>query len=863
MRERGIFYHLGISRLTGWMHKRITARADSEHEQAILRLVLGFIASVYVLSPAHDAIAPLWGSVLQWTAASYMGASVALFVAILVWPGVNPARRYLGMLLDMGTTSFVIAVTGETGTPLMALYLWVTTGNGFRYGLSYLAASAILSILGFGAAYWSSDFWHRHPIFALSVVIALVVIPTYMAALLNKLNQAIVEAREANQAKRQFLANMSHELRTPLGGVIGMVDLLMDSHLSKEQRDLAKTILTSANTLSEIIENILDFSKIEAGRITLESTVFDFHAFFADTTQIFVPQCRNKGLRFNAHIDPRLPYRLEGDSHHTRQILINLIGNAVKFTEQGAIQVRALAIPPGPDDERVWLRMEVEDTGIGIEPQEQARIFESFRQGGASTTRRFGGTGLGTSIARQLTELMGGRVGFSSQPAKGSLFWCELPFARTPSPAGMPELPSRDLNVLVLAEQITYRDLSGYFRDWGLGCELTDSLEAASSAIRFAERVGQRPNVLLIESGFLTLDPLAVVSSLREAVALGKTSLVLLGGPAERLREAELLDAGFSCVLYTPIDKLLLYNAVHAAQATHRMPGNVVSLVGHYREVLGATGQELTILLAEDNETNQQVIRRILERVGHRVVAVNDGESALDRLAQSEGSFDLLILDLNMPRRGGLEVFQAARFLDPNRPVPTIILTAEATQETLDACKRAGVEAFLTKPVHAKTLLEAVAQLNRPRALAESRGRGGREPTLSASQAAPRGHPKKPLVDEQKLQEILSLTSDPEFFRGLMGGFSRDVAKAIEHLGSAVATADYPGMREAVHALQGTSAEMGALRLTDLCLELRRLKPFDMGSAKPAALLGQIREVFDATQVALMEVSQQRRDLST
>jgi two-component system sensor histidine kinase RpfC len=293
------------------------------------------------------------------------------------------------------------------------------------------------------------------------------------------------------------------------------------------------------------------------------------------------------------------------------------------------------------------------------------------------------------------------------------------------------------------------------------------------------------------------------------------------------------------------------------------MPDNVVSLVGHYREALGATGQELTILLAEDNETNQQVIRRILERVGHRVVAVNDGESALDRLAQSEGSFDLLILDLNMPRRGGLEVFQASRFLDPNRPVPTIILTAEATQEALDACKRAGVEMFLTKPVHAKTLLEAVAQLNRPRAAAESRSRGAREPTLAASRAAPRGQPKKPLVDDQKLQEILSLASDPEFFQGLMGGFSRDVAKAIEHLGSAVATADYPGMREAVHALQGTSAEMGALRLADLCLELRRLKPFDMGSAKPAALLGQVREVFAATQVALMEVSRQRRDLST
>ncbi len=857
--DRGILYHLGVSRLTGWVRQRLAGRADSEHEQATLRLVLGFVASAYVLSPALNDIPDRWELVLPWTAVAFMAASLALFAAILIWPKVSPLRRVLGLVLDLGTTSFVIGVAGEAGTPLMALYLWVTTGNGFRYGLKYLAASALLSILGFALAYWMSEFWHSHPVFALSIVIALVVIPTYMAALLNKLNRAMVEVQDANQAKRQFLANMSHELRTPLNGVIGMVDLLIDTKLSREQRELAGTIQTSANTLFEIIENILDFSKIEAGRLTLEKTVFDLHGFLADTTQIFAHQCFKKGLSFDAHVDPRLPYLLEGDPHRTRQVLINLISNAIKFTEQGSVQVRALALPERAGDPQVWLRIEIQDTGVGIPPAEQARIFEAFRQGDPSTTRRFGGTGLGTTIASQLTRLMGGRIGFSSQPDQGTLFWIELPFGRPLAPTLAPDLSARHVQVLVLAAATTYRDLQGHCQEWGLACERTESLEATRSALRRAQQTRNGLSVVLIECCHLGRDPLALAAAVRSWGSLERTSLVLLAEPAEAQREGAFLAAGFSCVLYTPIAKPLLYNAVHAAQAAHRLPDNVVSLAEHYREQVGAPGV-LQILVAEDNEANQQVIRRILERIGHRVVVVGNGEEALDRLARPEAAFDLLILDMNMPQRGGLEVFKAARFLDPNRPIPTLILTAEATQEAAAACQEAGVEAFLTKPVQAKALLETLARLTRGRAPAEPAVRTKRTTSPSTGQPQPQADKDKPLVDREKLEEILSLSGDAQFFAGLVAGFSRDVARALDRLGSALATRDYPLMREALHALQGSAAELGALRLTELCMEMRRLKPFELGSPQAATLLGQLRDVFEQTQRALAELSIRQHD---
>lgn len=860
--DQGILYYLGAFDLTRWVRRRLAARTDSEHEQAIVRLVLGAIASVYVLSPALNDVPDRWALTLSWTALLFMAASLVLFLAILIWPAVNAPRRILGMVLDLGTTSFVLGVAGEAGTPLMAIYLWVTTGNGFRYGVKYLVISATLSVLGFGLAYWSSDFWPRHPIFALSLVIALFIIPTYMAALLNKLNRAMSEAREANKAKRQFLATMTHELRTPLNGVIGMVDLLIDTRLSREQRELAGTIQTSANALFEIIENILDFSKIEAGRITIEKTVFDLHSFLADTTQVFAHQCIKKGLRFDAHIDPRLPYLLEGDPHHTRQVLINLIGNAVKFTEKGGIQVRAMALPEVREDQRVWLRIEIEDTGVGIAPVEQARIFESFRQGDPSTSRRFGGTGLGTTIANQLTTLLGGRIGFTSHPGQGTQFWLELPFGRPPVSAPTDDLSARHIQVLVLASATTYRDLQGHCQEWGLGCERTESLEALRSVLHLGRKTRSEFRVLLIECHHLHLDPLMVGAEVRGWGALDRTSMVLLADPAERSREGAFLDAGFACVLYHPIAKPLLYNAVHAAQATHRLPDNVVSLAEHYRDQVGAAGRTLRILVAEDNEANQQVIRRILERVGHRVVVVDNGDQALDRLARPDAAFDLLILDMNMPDRGGLEVFKAARFLNHHQPIPTLILTAEATQEAMEACQKAGVEAFLTKPVQAKLLLETLARLVKGRTPA---GQPAGPDTVTPL-ATPRTHPpaqnSKPLVDREKLDEILSLGGDPQFFAALLGAFYRDAGRAIERLAGSIATQDYPGMREALHALQGSTAELGALRLTELCVEMRRLKPFDLGSPRPVTLLSQVRQVFEQTQTALSELANAQQDAS-
>ena len=379
-----------------------------------------------------------------------MSASVLLFIAILVRPAPSPWRRCLGILVDMLTTSAAMGIAGESGAPLLAIYLWVIIGNGFRFGTRYLGIAAAAALIGFGSVSLWSEFWRGHPVFSASFFLVLLLIPAYAAVLLKKLNDAVRVANEANAAKSQFLAKMSHELRTPLNGVIGMSDLLMDFPLESQQHAFARTIQSSAQTLLGIIENILDFSKIEAGRIGVECVDFDLHQLLSDTVRMFRPQSERKSLRLTLHIDPEVPFLLRGDPLQTRQILTNLIGNAIKFTEKGGVEVRVTLFGPrlAPGTRR--LRFEIEDTGIGIAAAEHERIFESFRQADSSTTRLYGGTGLGAAIARELTMLLGGQIGFSSTLGQGSLFWVELPFSVQPQDTEAGQRSLADTRVLIV-----------------------------------------------------------------------------------------------------------------------------------------------------------------------------------------------------------------------------------------------------------------------------------------------------------------------------------------------------------------------------------------------------------------------------
>jgi two-component system, sensor histidine kinase RpfC len=410
----------------------IAAAPREEFKQAKLRVII--VAAILAYLLWYDGmVEPAEYGVLAVTI-GFLIFSVFLTLLILASPHESPPRRFIGMIGDNAVATYFLSQMGEGGAVIIGVYLFITFGNGFRYGKFYLRVCQLMALAGFSVVFGVSPFWSKHVWIWLGFFIALIVLPFYVDMFRNRLAEARQRADEANEAKARFLANMSHEMRTPLNGVIAMADVLRETSLNESQREIVDTLGTSANLLLAQIEDVLDMAKIEAGRVQIEKRPFDLGKLLTSTVKVLLPQARYKGLAVNTDIAPNAARWFEGDGHHLRQVLLNLLANAVKFTERGAITLRVNVVRATVADARV--RFEVQDTGIGISPTKQAVIFEPFTQADDSITRVYGGTGLGTTIARQLVSLMGGEIGVTSELGVGSTFWVELtfPFAE---PAGI------------------------------------------------------------------------------------------------------------------------------------------------------------------------------------------------------------------------------------------------------------------------------------------------------------------------------------------------------------------------------------------------------------------------------------------
>jgi signal transduction histidine kinase/CheY-like chemotaxis protein/HPt (histidine-containing phosphotransfer) domain-containing protein len=609
----------------------------------------------------------------------------------------------------------------------------------------------------------------------------------------EQLRVARETAEAASRAKGDFLANMSHEIRTPMNGVLGMLELTMDTELTPVQRDYVKTAFSSAESLLSVINDILDFSKIEAGHLELDPTDFDLVESLSDTISTLAIRAQDKGLELTLEVDSDVPVAVHGDLGRLRQIVINLVGNAIKFTDRGEVSVR---VSTEASEQPGMLHFAVRDTGVGISPEKQQLIFEAFRQADASTTRQFGGTGLGLAISTSLVSLMGGRIWVASQPGEGSVFHftASLPEAehRVETAEHVARAQLEGTRVLVVDDNATNRRiLDTTLSQWGMKPVLAnDGEEALEILTRSSER--QEPfDLIITDVDMPRLDGFGLVERLR-ARPEGAAQTVLMLSSARHRQEVERCRMlGVEQYLTKPIRQSQLREAITAMLGR---PGRTDKGANRQAKSIAPGTRSLRILVAEDNTVNQKLGRAILEGAGHTVVIAENGQAAVDLARESD--FDVILMDVQMPILGGFEATQQIR--DWERQVgghvPIIAVTARAMSGDREACLAAGMDGYLAKPLRAAGVHQAIEEL---------------VPTTNTHHSSPTPNYSPGILDRGSLDDVLGT----EFVDELIATFFREAPRQVAQIRDAIAGGDAKALREAAHSLKGAAGAITATRL--------------------------------------------------
>ena len=820
------------------LQQRLSQTGDSEPGQAIkLRLSIGVGLLLYFCFPWREGetFSQVILSTFSLITLLYYICSLLIAIAILYNPQPSVIRRIVGIFLDLITLSVMMFFAGAESIVLYVLYPWVILGNGFRYGTKYLYIALLVAFPGFFIAITWGSYWSviDSQSVTLSLLLVLVLIPLYSAFFITKLHAATESEKEANEAKSRFLANMSHELRTPLNGVIGIADLMGETKLDQQQYEFVDIMKESANSLLGLIENVLDISKIETGKLSLTMVEFDLHQVMNMIIKTQGPSGKAKGLDVSYYIDAQTPFLLQGDRQYLRQILVNLIGNAIKFTDEGSVQLGVY--PVEIEQDKISLRFEIEDTGIGISQEDQETIFDKFSQTSSNTSNIVSGSGLGTTISKELVELMGGEIGINSHEGQGCIFWFELPFTLV----SQEELQLSKEHILLLSSDEMRVEITPILNTWNVTHDFVSTSMRAFSRLMYAVEQNDPYQLMLIDqSCIIGFDPVKFSQMIKDEPVLEQLSLVLINSQ-ERKPYSSQIRQSYISVVHDFSDKRLLFNAIHAAQNTGVQNKNVASLAEHFARQEHA--KPLNILIAEDNTVNRQVLEGILKHAGHYCYLAKDGEHALDLLTEHLDDIDMLILDMNMPERSGIEVLQTMRYMEQtmrytknNKTVPVIMLTADATDETRAKCLSAGANLFLTKPINSRALLENIAQLSKDIHLDQKR----------IVQKEQKNKGDSGWFNRAKIEELSQLAEgDETFIQQLIVGFKHDGHAHIQNIQKA-AKDDYLKYRESLHALKGASIELGASKLVNMCIQCEASKSMDMGSSSLLELTKQLEKYF-------------------
>ena len=675
-------------------------KESTEYSSAIIRFGFGILSSVFLgMAMKTGYYEPIWGFYIYFMLAFFLYATI-IFVSVLFVPRVT-YRPYITIVFDVAAISIAMLFTDDGPfSPFFLFYAWYFVSYALRYGRGPLVAATFFSLVAFIIVLSLTDGWYSHVYDVIMYLIFLLVMPIYLDAMLRRMKRARDEANQANQAKSEFMAAMSHEIRTPMSGIVGVTSLLEQTELNNNQREYVSALQESSVALNSLIDDVLDLSKIEAGKYTLEEEKFDLAKTLFGVAQMFTASANAKGLELFLNYSPELPEYVYGDGKRLRQIVLNLVSNAVKFTERGEVTVNACKLENDTPDEAMWIRIEVVDTGPGLTEAERKQIFEPFYQ--ASNKHRQqqeqAGTGLGTTISYNLVHLMNGKIGVDSELNKGSCFWFEIPWHYVAN-AKRIEIPENKPLIIYESNVTSAKILESYCQ--GISWPYTITGDQATLINLIEQEVGndRQPIVLLSEL------------SCGEQCTLLARQLRELGLDIKLCRLLHLAQ------LHTIDDeqKALFDKFIPLPLTPRRLCKALLGSLGLYKEDenaeqrFGAStiSRFLNVLVAEDSPINAKVITTFLQQDGHRVTHVENGRQAVEALKSQQ--FDLVFMDMRMPEMDGIEATETWRSEESNEQhVPIIALTANATPEDRNNCLSAGMDNFLSKPVSQEKLREII-----------------------------------------------------------------------------------------------------------------------------------------------------------